>query len=88
MQHLDTIPWDSVRYCDRLTIRDNGQNAEREGIIQTAYPPPTTESSSVVQHRPMILMDMHGVILAWHLPNILPTERQVCMGLIARKTTR
>ena len=86
MQLLDTIPWDAVRYCDRLTIRENGQNAEREGIIQTAYPPPPTKS--VVQHRPTVVIDMHGVILAWYLPDVLPEKRQVYTLLNARQPTR
>lgn len=52
----------------------------------SAYPPPTEESAEMLS-RPRIIVDMHGVILAWYLPDVLPEGRQVSGrdGLIKAK---
>jgi hypothetical protein len=78
MMMLDVIPWDAVRYCDRLSIHENGRNETREEVLLNAYPPPSAESDKILD-APGIIIDMHGVILAWYLPEVLPAERQVCL---------
>ena len=76
MMMLVVIPWDAVRYCDRLSIHENGSNETREELILKAYPPPSAKSDKIMD-APGIIVDMHSVILAWYLPEVLPMERQV-----------
>ena len=71
----DILPWDAVRYCNRLSIKDNGRNEVKEAAILKAYPPPSGTSEKIMD-TPSIIVDMHGVILAWGLPGVLPMHRQ------------
>jgi hypothetical protein len=72
----DVLDWDAVRYVDRLTIQENGRNADREDAIKKAYPAPR-HASEAVCCEPRIITDMHGVILGWYLPEALVKDRQV-----------
>jgi hypothetical protein len=72
----DTLSWDAVRYCDRLSIKENGRNQAKEDSILGCYPPPPN-ASDLVMNKPGTVVDRHGIILAWYLPNILPKQRQV-----------
>ena len=70
------IPWDAVRYADRLSPRESGRNEEREAKLASEYPPPVDLLQMVVDV-PSIVVDMHGVILAWYLPQVLSPKCQV-----------
>jgi hypothetical protein len=50
---------------------------EREASLRSEYPP----LNGVKMSTPCIIVDSHGVILAWYLPGILNNVRQV--GLFA-----
>ncbi len=70
---LVMIPWDVDRYNDRLTRAMNGRDKAAEDVIKNAFPPlsmPRVED-------PAIVVEKHGRILAWILPDILSKERQV-----------
>jgi hypothetical protein len=56
---------------------DNGCNSAKEAQLLNAYPPPACDPSKI-HDQPMTLVDMHGVILAWYLPDVLGGVRQVC----------
>ena len=71
-----TLPWDAVRYSDRLTSRETGQHEEREKQHAVAYPPIGDMEPNKIS-RPTVVVDMHGVILAWYLPGVLGNARQV-----------
>jgi hypothetical protein len=69
------VPWDIARYSQRLpkVQRGNGMQATIEGQWER-YPPfhPKVHLSD-----PAIVVDMHGRIIAWYLPDVLTRERQV-----------
>jgi hypothetical protein len=77
------LPWDAVRYCDRLTSRETGQHEERERQHAIAYPPIDDMEQTMISW-PTVIVDMHRVILAWYLPGVLGTARQVSLIVIAR----
>jgi hypothetical protein len=78
---LVVLPWDAVRYDDRLTIKETGRNEEREERHKNAYPP-RYDLWDTVTTKPSLVVDMHGVILAWYLPLVLSRDRQVMKTFI------
>jgi hypothetical protein len=75
------IEWDVTRYADKLPLRpaNSGTKAalQTEESLNRRYPPRNDSASEVPISRPCIIVDMHGIILAWHLPRILKDSRQV-----------
>jgi hypothetical protein len=74
---LVVIPWDVERYASRLPKLDKQPNTQ--GTVEklaSRYPPLHPD---VHLTDPAIIVDMHGRIIAWYLPNIIVPPRQVCM---------
>ena len=73
------VNWDAERYASRLPKKASKKETkayqERETSLRKRYPP----LNGVEVSRPCIIVDMHGVILAWYLPGILKDSRQVGM---------
>lgn len=71
------MPWDVVRYADKLPKRYLNPNSEtskkKEARRQHRYPP---EKNEVTVSMPCIVVDMHGIIVTWYLPGILTNFRQ------------
>lgn len=70
------VPWDVIRYSDRLTARSTGRNVMKEEELSRRYPPLSAEPFPMV-NAPCIIIDIHGVILGWYLPEVLSLSRQV-----------
>jgi hypothetical protein len=75
------MEWDVTRYAERLPKKPlkSGTKAsnEREELLRRRYPPP----KGVIASMPCIIVDVHGIIMAWYLLGILSDSRQV--GLFA-----
>jgi hypothetical protein len=73
------VNWDAQRYASRLPKKapnkETKSSQERETSLRKRYPP----LNGVEVSKPCIIVDMHGVILAWYLPGILKDPRQVGM---------
>jgi len=69
--------WDATHYVDKLLQRFSkpGTKAsiKKEKSLQQRYPP----LNNITVSAPCIIVDRHGVILAWYLPGILSDSRQV-----------
>ena len=73
---LVKVPWDSVRYADRIGPKMTGRNHRAEAELSRRFAPLSTTKPTIVQ-TPVTLVDVHGVILGWYLPNIISVRRQV-----------
>jgi hypothetical protein len=75
------IEWDVTRYADKLPRKpaNAGTKAAKasEASMQRQYPPQNNLATRASISRPCIIVDMQGIILAWHLPGILKDSRQV-----------
>ena len=73
------VNWDAERYASRLpkkaSNKETKASQKRERSLRKRYPP----LNGVEVSKPCIIVDMHGVILAWYLPGILKNSRQVGM---------
>ncbi|KAI9429534.1 hypothetical protein H4582DRAFT_2089013 [Lactarius indigo] len=74
------IEWDATRYVEKLPKkfpRPGTAAADAgEAIMRRQYPPRNDSAADIPISRPCIIVDMQGVILAWHLPGILNDSRQ------------
>lgn len=74
------IEWDVTRYAEKLPRKpaNAGTKAAQasEASLQRRYPPRGDSAAEVPMSRPCIIVDMQGIILAWHLPGILKDSRQ------------
>ncbi|KAH9012162.1 hypothetical protein EDB85DRAFT_2159236 [Lactarius pseudohatsudake] len=74
------IEWDATRYADKLPKKQErpGMVAAdaKEASMRRQYPPRNDSAADIPISRPCIVVDMQGVILAWHLPGILSDSRQ------------
>ena len=72
------LGWDAQCYSQRLPkgLLREGSKADRDlkASLRKQYPP---VEDTAVKTRPCIIVDLHGVILAWYLPGILSNSRQV-----------
>ncbi|KAF8257003.1 hypothetical protein EI94DRAFT_1539140, partial [Lactarius quietus] len=72
--------WDVTRYADKLLRKpvNSGTKDARttETSLRKRYPLLNGSAAEVPISRPCIVVDMHGVILAWYLPGILRDSRQ------------
>jgi hypothetical protein len=72
------LGWDAQCYSQRLPkgLLKEGSRAERDlkDSLRRRYPPLMDTGVAI---RPCIIVDVHGVILAWYLPGILSNSRQV-----------
>lgn len=66
--------WDADRYADSLTPKQTGQNPKLEDRLSRAYP---ADHPGMYLNEPCVVVDIHGVILYWYLPDSLSTTRQV-----------
>ena len=78
--------WDADRYSDHVG-KSNGLNSNAELKLMRAFPPllPVDEvlrreaeqKQLPIISNPCIVTDMHGNILLWSLPSVLPKRLQV-----------
>jgi len=72
------VGWDVTCYADNLpkTLLRPGTRAsdEKEELLKKWYP----SLEGVTASKPSIIVNMHGVIVAWYLPGILSNSRRVC----------
>ena len=75
------VAWDATRYADKLPKNPakSGTKAAlaSENSMRRQYPPLIDSDDEDTRSSPCIIVDMHGVILAWYLPGILEDSRQV-----------
>jgi hypothetical protein len=78
-----TIQWDVTRYADKLPrmAANSGTKAalEKEVQMKRQYPPLDDSAAEPPVSRPCVIVDKHGIILAWYLPGILQDSRQVSL---------
>jgi len=71
------VGWDIIHYADNLLkmLSRPGTRAldEKEELLKKQYPP----LEGVTASKPSIIVNMHGVIVAWYLPGILSNSRRV-----------
>lgn len=72
-------PWCAKRYADRAVHIRNG-NIAKEAKLGEAFPPLFKDPQPIVE-TPAIIVDRHGIVLAWFLPEVLLAHRQVCRHL-------
>ncbi|KAH9012488.1 hypothetical protein EDB85DRAFT_1900316 [Lactarius pseudohatsudake] len=86
---LMKIEWDATHYVDKLPkklARPGTAAAQtQEAIMRRQYPPRNDSAADIPISRPCIVVDMQGVILAWHLPGILTDSRQSEMMAATQK---
>lgn len=70
------VPWDAVRYADRITPKMTGRNREAELELRMRFKP-VSHGEPLVLDKPATLVDSHGVILAWYMPNLISLRKQV-----------
>lgn len=70
------VPWDAVRYTDRITPKMTGRNGDAELELCTQFRP-VSEGEPLVLDKPATLVDAHGIILAWYMPNLISLIKQV-----------
>jgi len=77
------VEWDAMHYAEWLPKKPSksGTKAsnEKEASLRQRYPP----LNGVTTSTPCIIVDMQGIILAWHLSGILTNSRQVGLYLFA-----
>jgi hypothetical protein len=84
---LNTVraDWDVHRFADKAKVSPNPLNSDgqqREKLAKYFQTPSFGHISE-----PTTFIDMHGRILAWHLPEILVPDRTVCqLSDISSKT--
>ncbi|KAH9051044.1 hypothetical protein EDB87DRAFT_1695959 [Lactarius vividus] len=83
------IEWDATHYAERLPKKfprpGTAATDASEAIIRRQYPPQNDSAANVPISRPCIVVDMQGVILAWHLPGILNDSQQSKMMATTKK---
>jgi hypothetical protein len=66
------VDWDGVRYSEKLSKaprkRESKASMQKEASQRKRYP---LLPSEIEISKPSILIDKHGVILAWYLPGIV-----------------
>ncbi|KAH9016575.1 hypothetical protein EDB84DRAFT_1256888, partial [Lactarius hengduanensis] len=81
--------WDATRYADKLPKKlakpETAAADAQEAIMKRQYPPRNDSAADIPISRPCIVVDMQGVILAWHLPGILTNSRQSEMMAATQK---
>jgi len=77
------LGWDAQCYLQKLPkgLLKEESKADRDlkTSLRKQYPP---LEDAAVTIRPCIIVDLHGVILAWYLPGILSNCRQVGLSFI------
>jgi hypothetical protein len=78
-----TMDWDVTRYAKRLPkdpskLTANALN-QKEASLRWQYPP----LEEVTASTSCIIVNRHGIILAWYLPGILSNSRQVCLSSLS-----
>lgn len=81
------MPWDANRLGDRIN-KNTGLNAKSELKLMKSFPPLDGVDNIVAREaqglqlriisEPCVVTDMHGNVLLWSLPSVLPSHRQVC----------
>jgi hypothetical protein len=74
---LVKIPWDAARYADWIGPKMTGRNDQAEADVLRQFGPLST-SEPIMVEKPATLVNMHGVILGWYLPNVISVHQQVC----------
>lgn len=69
------LQWDADRYNDDLGASPTGRNAEIERKLAKDWPPHQPGKMTVVE-KPAIILDRHGRILAWVVPDLFDQKRQ------------
>lgn len=72
------VSWDAEHYGDFLKRAEMGKNEERESAFKAEFPPP--EEFANGRHTataPTTVVDVHGRVIAWYLPDALTDSRKV-----------
>lgn len=76
MYFPDHVPWDVTSRATRVKrtrVRDDGLIAESDTALDKFF-----ESCKFgLIDKPAVILDIHGVILAWYLPDIISQSRIV-----------
>ena len=75
------VPFDIERYSEHIKnsrLKHNDQVAKELGHLSKFY----KHEKGVVHREPMVVMDCHGRILLWYLPEVLSTARLVSSKLM------
>ena len=77
------MKWDAEALVQELGSRPRGMNMSYENELLHRFPPycsvkDVLHNRMPILRRPGIITDAVGRILAWALPGILTTARQVC----------
>ncbi|KAH8993771.1 hypothetical protein EDB92DRAFT_1815426 [Lactarius akahatsu] len=68
------IEWDATHYADKLPKKQEKPGTvatdTKEASMRRQYPLWNVSAADIPISRPCIVVDMQGVILAWHLPGI------------------
>jgi hypothetical protein len=77
------MEWDVTRYADKLPRKAANSGTptalENEDRMKRQYPLRNDSAAELPISRPCIIVDMHGIILAWYLPGVLQDSRQVSL---------
>jgi hypothetical protein len=80
------LTWDATRYADKLPKKplNSGTKAsnDKENSLKEQHVP----LNGVTASMPCIIVDMQGIILAWHLPGILTSSRQVGLFILSDRS--
>ncbi|KAH9065021.1 hypothetical protein EDB87DRAFT_1574743 [Lactarius vividus] len=83
------IEWDATHYVERLLKKfprpGTAAADASEAIMRRQYPLWNESAANVPISGPCIVVDMQGVILAWHLPGILNGSWQSEMMAVTKK---
>ncbi|KAF8263490.1 hypothetical protein EI94DRAFT_1703958 [Lactarius quietus] len=83
------IGWDAVHYS-QYAPKVNHQKESKgtcntKASLEKRYPPRSDLAANINLSSPCVIVDIHGVILAWHLPCILTEARQGQMLAVTQK---
>lgn len=80
------MAWDATRYAEKLPKKplNTGTKAsiEMEAALKRRYAP----LNGVTASMPCIVVDKEGIILAWYLPGILTSSRQVGLFILSDRS--
>src|SRR5882672_9786093 len=75
------VPFDIERYSEHIKnprLKHNDQVSKELGCLSKFY----KHEKGAVHQEPMVVMDCHGRILLWYLPEVLSTARLVSSKLM------
>lgn len=76
MVSLVSVNWDVQRYADYITPNQSGRGQRAEAKLSLRFPVNSGDDRALWE-KPGVIVDRHGHILVWHLPDALTRRRQV-----------